>query len=138
MNPGLTGTWWNGLDRDGEGVLFEIGNSNGVLTIFAAMYTYDSMGNQAWLVIQGTVTGNMADVAVFITDGPVWGDDYDPAVYNPIAWGSGTFMFTSCSAGQMSLMPNEAMQGEGYTDLAYDLKRDLFESGIAGPTPTGN
>jgi len=137
MNPGLTGTWWNGLARDGEGVLLEVGKSLGVPTIFAAMYTYDSMGNQAWLVMQGTVMGDMADVLVWITDGPVWGDNYNPADYNRMDWGSGTFMFTSCGLGAMSLMPNEAMLAAGYSDLAYDLNReDLLERGIACPTPT--
>ena len=78
----------------------------------------------------------MVDVDVFITDGPSWGEDYDPTDFAATPWGSGSFLFTGCTAGTMSLLPNSAMQALGYTALAYDLRRDLLTSGIACPTPT--
>jgi len=137
MNPGLTGTWWNGPARNGEGLLFEVAWSNSDLYMFATLYTYDAMGQQTWLIAQGVVNGDMVDVEVFITDGPDWGEDYDPADFTATPWGSGSFMFTSCTAGTMSLLPNSAMQARGFTALAYDLKRDLLTSGITCPTPTG-
>jgi len=136
MNPGLTGTWWNGPARNGEGLLFEVAWSNGQPYMFATLYTYDPMGQQTWLIAQGLVNGDMVDVEVFITDGPVWGDDYDPDDFTATPWGTGSFMFTSCTAGTMSLLPNPAMQAMGFTALAYDLRRDLLTSGIACPTPT--
>ena len=136
MNPGLTGTWWNGPDRNGEGLLFEVALSNDQLYMFATLYSYGSTGEQVWLIAQGVVNGNMADVEVFITDGPSWGEDYNPANFNATPWGSGSFLFTSCTSGSMSLQPNSAMQAMGFTALAYDLRRDLLTSGIACPTPT--
>jgi hypothetical protein len=93
------------------------------------------MGNQVWLIAIGPVSGNKADVDVFITEGRFWGDSYDPAEGSTTQWGSGTFTFTSCSSGQMSFVPNMDMQGEGFTDLAYDLRRDLIDPGVACPTP---
>ena len=138
MNPGLTGTWWNGPDRNGEGLLFEVAWVNGQLYMFATLYTYDAMGEQTWLIAQGVVDGDMVDVDVFITDGPAWGEDYDPADFVATSWGTGTFLFSSCTAGTMSLMPNAGMQTMGFTPLAYDLKRDLLTSGIACPTPTAD
>jgi len=135
MTPGLTGTWWNGPQRTGEGLLFEVGYSNGALNIFVTFYTYDSTGKQVWLIAQGVVNGDMVDVDVFITQGPVWGASYDPDNLSVIPWGSGSLIFTSCTAGSLSLMPNQAMLGMGFTNLAYDLRRDLLESGISCPTP---
>jgi hypothetical protein len=136
MNPGLTGTWWNGPARNGEGLLFEVAWSNDQLYMFATLYTYSPAGEQTWLIAQGLVAGNMVDVDVFITDGPSWGEDYDPADFTATPWGTGSFLFTGCTAGTLSLLPNSAMQALGYTALAYDLRRDLLTSGIACPTPT--
>jgi hypothetical protein len=136
MNPGLTGTWWNGPARNGEGLLFEVAWSNDQLYMFATLYTYSPAGEQTWLIAQGLVAGNMVDVEVFITDGPSWGEDYDPADFAATPWGTGSFLFTGCTAGTLSLLPNSAMQALGYTALAYDLRRDLLTSGIACPTPT--
>jgi hypothetical protein len=135
MTPGLTGTWWNGLDRTGEGLLFEVGYSNGVLTIFVTFYTYDDEGKQTWLIAQGVVTDDMVDVDISITEGPVWGDAYNPDNLSVIPWGSGALIFSSCKSGALSLMPNEEMRGRGFTNLAYDIRRDLLDSGIACPTP---
>ncbi|MHC4961158.1 MAG: c-type cytochrome [Planctomycetota bacterium] len=133
MNPGLTGTWWNAA-RSGEGFVLEFGFSNDTLTLFASFYTYDNMGNQVWLTAQSTaMDGTSATVNVFISDGPMWGDDYDPADVNLVQWGTGTFTFPSCTAGSVSLTPST----EGFSDLAYDLTRDAIVSGIACPTPTG-
>jgi len=138
VNPGLTGTWWNSA-RSGEGFVLDFGFSNGVLTLFGSFYTYDSMGTQMWLTAQSTaINGSVVTVDVFVTNGPSWGAGFDPADVNLIPWGTGTFTFTGCSAGSVSLMPNGDMQALGFTDLMYDLTRDAIISGIACPTPTAN
>jgi len=141
LNPGLTGTWRN-IDRGGEGFLLEIGTSNDAPTLYASFYTYDNMGNQAWLVAlptDGLTAGsNSAEMTVYQVTGPMWGDDFDPADRNTLEWGTGTFTFTSCTAGSVSLMPGEEAVGLGYTDLSYELSRDLITSGNACPTPSGN
>jgi hypothetical protein len=135
MNPGLTGTWWDS-DRSGEGFLMEFGFAGGGQFLFGSFYTYDSAGNQAWLTVQSTsMDGTTVNVDVFITDGAMWGADFDSADVNTTLWGTGSFTFPTCTSGSVSLMPNQAMQGEGFTTLAYDLSRDLIESGIQCPTP---
>ncbi len=142
LNPGLTGTWWN-ADRAGEGFVLEFGLSNGVLTLFASFYTYDSEGNQAWLTVQPSApglatSGTTAAVDVFITDGPMWGDDFDTADVNLTQWGTGTFTFSSCGAASVTLTPNQAMIDMGYTAQTFALTRDLLESGIQCPTFVNN
>jgi len=135
-NPGLSGTWWNAA-RSGEGFVLEFGFSNGVLTLFASFYTYLE-GEQMWLTAESTaIDGSEVAVDVFITNGGMWGDDFDSADVNLIPWGTGTFSFPGCSAGTVALAPNGDMQAIGFTDLTYGLTRDLMVSGIACPTPTG-
>jgi len=135
VNPGLSGTWWNSA-RSGEGFVIEFGYSNGVLTLFASYYTY-LMGEQMWLTAQSTaIDGAEVTVDVFITNGGSWGDDFDPADVNLVPWGTGMFKFPGCSSGNVALMPNGDMQAIGFTDLTYDLTRDLLVSGIACPTST--
>ena len=138
MNPGLTGTWWDS-DRSGEGFLMEFAFGPGGLTLFGSFYTYDSEGNQVWLTVQSTsMVGTTVNVDVFITDGAKWGDDFNTADVDTRLWGLGTFTFPTCTAGSVSLMPTQAMQSAGFTDLAYDLTRDLLESGIQCPTFVNN
>jgi hypothetical protein len=138
INSGLTGTWWDS-DRSGEGFLMEFGFSPGGLTLFGSFYTYDSEGNQVWLTVQSTsMVGTTVNVNVFITDGAKWGDDFNTADVNTTLWGLGSFTFPTCTAGSVSLSPTEAMQEAGFTDLAYDLTRDLLESGIQCPTFVNN
>ncbi|MDT8319345.1 MAG: hypothetical protein RQ826_02335 [Xanthomonadales bacterium] len=137
VNPGLTGTWWNGPDRDGEGFPLQVGYAGGVLTLFGFFYTYDSAGNQAWLTAVGKPVGDTVEADLFITEGRVWGDGFNPADGSTTPWGKGIFTFDSCTTGTMALSPNDDMQLVGYTDLAYDLIRfdDFVVSGIACPTP---
>jgi hypothetical protein len=138
LNSGLTGTWWN-AGRSGEGFVMEFGFSQGVLTLFVSFYTYDDMGNQVWLVASGPASGGTSiTVTVFITDGAMWGDDFNAADVVRTEWGTATFNFPTCTSGSVALVPNQAMIDAGYSDLAYDLTRDLLVSGIQCPTFVNN
>jgi hypothetical protein len=139
LTPGLTGNWWNAASS-GEGFQLEFGyNAQGELVIFAAFYTYDSEGNQVFLVAFGTVSGMdlTVDVDVFITDGGSFGGGLG-MTGTEVAWGTGTFTFFDCGDGDFTLTPNAAMAAAGFTELAYDLTRDLLESGIQCPTFVNN
>jgi mono/diheme cytochrome c family protein len=143
LNPGLTGTWWGGPERDGEGFLLEFGYSIDSLTLFASFYTYDNMGNQAWLVAQPTggvlpESGTDVPVDLYMVTGPMWGADFDPADRVNTLWGTGTFSFDSCWSGAVTLTPGEDAQGMGYTELSYALQRDLIVPGNLCPTPASN
>jgi hypothetical protein len=140
LNSGLTGTWWNSA-RAGEGFVLEFGGApaDGALTMFVSFYTYDSEGNQIWLVGNGPApSGTSITLNVLITDGAMWGADFNPDDVNLVDWGEATFDFPTCSAASVSLVPNAAMVAAGYSDLAYDLTRDLLDSGIQCPTFVNN
>ncbi len=124
MNAGLGGNWWKGPDRSGEGVQIEVADGgDGSLVFVATFYSYDLMGNQIFLVAVGAVNDDTAEVDVFITEGGMWGDDFDPALVTETQWGTGVFTASGCDDIHMRLTPNAEHQALGYTDLEYDLIR---------------
>lgn len=122
FNAGLNGNWYNGTERSGEGFQLEVAAING-LTLVATFYTYDTQGNQVWLLGVGPANGNTAEVTVYIYDGASWGDDFNPADVNEVEWGTGVFVAHSCASVSMSLTPNAGAVADGFTNLEYDLKR---------------
>jgi mono/diheme cytochrome c family protein len=136
INPGLSGNWWGGLSRSGEGFLIDVANnSNGDTVIVVSFYTYDSIGNQVWLIGNVSTNSNTAEIALLIPEGAMWGADYNPDDSDETPWGTGTFTFTSCGAGHVVLVPNEVMLNNGFTNLEYDIQRDILIPGIECPTP---
>jgi hypothetical protein len=138
IDAGLNGNWWNGLERNGEGVQVEVSDGGGgSLILVATIYSYDTMGNQIFLIAVGTVNGDTAEVDVFITEGGQWGDGFDPSLVSESPWGTGRFTAMSCDAIDMSLTPNAQHQGMGYTNLSYELIR-LTAPLIPCPATGGN
>lgn len=128
INGAMSGTWWAGAARDGEGWLIDAAAS----AFVAAMYTYDGEGNQAWLVGAGSAEGDTVSTAVEITDGPAFGSAYDPANVNRTAWGTANFLFVSCTEGTVELLPNEAMLARGFEAMTVNIQR-LTESAVSCP-----
>lgn len=132
INSGLSGNWWGGSERSGEGFLIDVAfNGNGDTIMVVSFYTFDSMGNQTWLIGNGTKNGNTVEVTLKIPGGGVWGDDFVPGDVTRPEWGTGTFTFTSCGAGHVSLKPNMDMMG--FSDLEYDINRDILIPGVKCP-----
>lgn len=124
IGAGLNGNWWKGPERNGEGAQVEIAdNGDGTLVLVITFYSYDPLGNQIFLVAVGPVDGNSADVDVFITDGGMWGGEFDPERVSESQWGGGTLTANSCESIHLALMPNAESRSAGYTDLEYDLIR---------------
>ncbi|HKJ17793.1 MAG TPA: plastocyanin/azurin family copper-binding protein [Xanthomonadales bacterium] len=126
FNAGHNGNWWNGLARDGEGVQIELADAgDGELVFVATIYSYGpgGEGGQIFLIAVGTPVGDMVEVDIFITEGGVWGDDYNPDDVAQTQWGTGVFTSTDCELISMVLTPNADYQALGYTVLEYDLVR---------------
>ena len=93
---GITGSWFN-PDRAGEGFLVEILSGDEALVTW---FTYDTSGNQMWLIGSGPVDGNTVIIdEVIRTSGPVFGPGFDPDQVDSTNWGSLAFTFTACNAG---------------------------------------
>lgn len=142
LNPGLTGNWWGGPTRDGEGFLLDFTYAGGNLILIASFYTYDSNGEQVWLIGAGSVAAGSNVVTVDLTKptGPKWGAAFDPADLpaDRTPWGTADFVFPSCGSGMVSFKPNAAMVAEGFSDHGYDLYRDITVLGIACPIMQNN
>ena len=137
IDAGLTGTWYDPA-RAGEGWLFEVGYFGGALYMFASFYTYDTAGNQTYLLAESTAfDGATVEVVVYRTDGAMWSDDFVPGDVNRPLWGTGTFTFTSCTAGNFDLKANDEMKALGFTDLNKDIVR-LLDAGFDCPTFVNN
>ena len=124
IDPGHSGNWWGGPERSGEGAQIEVADGGGGDLVFVVtFYAYGPAGGQIFLVGVGTPAGDAVDVDVYITDGAVWGDGFDPADVAETQWGTGQFTAQSCDQMHMLLTPNLAYQAEGYTSVEYDLTR---------------
>lgn len=134
LNAGLTGHWWGGIERNGEGFLLEVANAGGQLTLIVSFYTYDPDGNQIWLIAFGPAnTGMTSDVAVFISEGRKWGEDSNQSDFTE-EFGTATFNFPACDVGNFTMTPNAKYMGLGYTSIDYDLNREVTDYQIACPT----
>lgn len=132
INPGLNGNWWGGPQRSGEGAQLEVIVTGEVFSIILTFYSYDTEGNQIFLIAVGPINGNTAEVDVFITEGGMWGEDFDPADVSETQAGTGTITAFHCGLIRVSLDPNAEYEAQGYTDLEYDMVR---LAPPAGPCP---
>jgi len=134
LNPGLTGNWWGGPDRNGEGFLLEVADSSGQLTMFVSFYTYDSAGNQTWMIAVGPAnTGMTSELTVFISEGRMWGEGSNTSDFTE-EFGTATFTFPACDIGSFTMTPNAKFMGEGFTSIGYDLSRDILTYKVACPS----
>lgn len=115
--PGISGSWFDPTHA-GEGWIIEILPGGGVVM---AWFTYDSAGEQVWLVgaagpeaFDGkTIT--LTDVQ--ITSGPVFGPGFDGDSVERIRWGTATFEFDGCNFGTMTYASVLPEFGSGSLDL---------------------
>ncbi len=134
INSGLSGNWWGGSTRAGEGFLIDVAkNVAGDNIVVASFYTYNSTGDQVWLIGAGPADGNTAQFTLYLPEGAKWGDAFNPADRIETEWGTGTFSFTSCGSGHIALAPNGVMQANGFTTLQYDINRDILIPAVTCP-----
>jgi hypothetical protein len=135
LNPGLSGTWWGGLETSGEGFLVEFAYAAGSLYFFGSFYTYSDAGDQVWLTFQPATsvptTGTTVDVIAYISEGGKFGEG-NPG-NPPVEFGTGSFTFDTCTTGSVSISPNQTFLDMGFTSFDYGLSR-LLEAGVTCPT----
>lgn len=133
VNIGITGAFsgtWFLEERNGEGFLIDVapnmvdGDQDGWLMV-ATYYTYDGLGNQVWLIGSAVIEDETVTVPVQITDGGVFGTQFDPMAVNRIDWGTLEFSFSSCWRGHLSATPNADMlnAGLGFEAVEFDIER---------------
>ncbi len=110
-----SGTWFDPL-HDGEGLIVEQLNET---TLVFSWFSYDSVGNQAWFtgiaVLQED--GSYLAESVSITNGGMFGPEFDPDQVQRTAWGSLRLSFIDCDNATLeyeSLLP---VYGSGLQNL---------------------
>ena len=115
---GISGQWYN-PSRDGEGLFVEVVDTNSGQQISVSWFTYDLDGFQMWLVGNVAIQANQTSVTipVFVTNGPKFGPDYDPADIMRATWGTLTLVFDTCSTGLLAYESSVAGFGSGGIEL---------------------
>jgi hypothetical protein len=121
LNAGISGTWFDPL-HDGEGWFVEMLNDTQALVYW---FTFTPQGGdhaQAWIGGIGTINGSsivIEEANSFITEGPVFGNGFDPAAVVQDTWGKFVLSFSGCNAGVMYYQSSQ----EGYNSGSLDLNR---------------
>lgn len=96
---GYSGSWYDPA-TDGQGLTFSVLPDSGAL---AYWFTYDPLGNQAWLLALGESRGPRVEFPeVFAYQGTSFGEAFDADAITPTSWGSLSFTFDTCGAGTLS------------------------------------
>lgn len=123
LNPGLNGNWWSGPTRGGEGAQLETVIDAGVRKVILTFYGYSPENNQIFLIGVGNIEGNNSNLEVFITDGGLWGGNFDPQLVEETAFGSGFVSSENCESLSLTVTPNETFAEQGYTAEQYSFIR---------------
>ncbi len=123
----ITGSWYNPT-RSGEGYIIEI-LENG--TAILLWYTYDLQGNHMWLIdSSGVITENGNDITldfnnVLVTNGGVFGEDFNPDEVNRVPWGELHFQLNCLGDGTVDYSSSIAEIGSGQYNITR-LTRPLI------------
>jgi hypothetical protein len=124
VNAGLNGNWWGGPSRNGEGAQLEIVDNGVDYVVVLTFYSYDSEGNQIFLIAVGNIEeGNTTELDVFITEGGMWGPDFDPSDVTEDQVGTAVLTAYHCGLINIAFDPNTEYEALGYEDLEYDFTR---------------
>lgn len=125
ITPGLSGLWYNQA-QSGHGFDIQFPGNGAALAVW---YTFDSAGNNIWIIGQGTYSGNKATLSAYTTTGGFFPPNFpaDPAKIGRPPWGTLTFTFSDCNNAVAAWVPLVA----GYVSGTMSLTR---LSGIGGLT----
>jgi len=127
VNAGLNGNWWGGPGRSGEGAQMEIVDNGVNFAVVLTFYSYDTEGNQIFLIAVGNINQfipeNTLELDVFITEGGMWGNDFNPATVTESPVGTALLTVYHCGLIRLAFDPSPAYEAQGYTDLEHDFVR---------------
>lgn len=129
--PGrLSGSWYN-PDESGHGLSLEV--LGGGERLLAYWFTFDDLGNQAWLIADGGVdeSGTSATLDAQIVQGGEFPPAFDPEAVDRISWGTIQFDFENCNSAVMSWETGAA----GFSDGEMPVERLSTISGFGCTTP---
>jgi len=112
---GVSGAWFD-ITHTGEGFQIEILSDTQALVYW---FTYDIFGNQRWFIGVGEIVGNRIIIdELLVTEGGLFGPDFDPDLVTLIPAGNISFSFLNCEMGfaDYTLIPPQiaAVKGDTY------------------------
>lgn len=118
VDGGYSGSWYQ-LERNGEGLIFNIAEIGGVNTLVVFYFTYEngSSGRQAWLVGSAPIIGDTADVPMIIASGARFGDLFDPASVVRTPWGNVKVTWETCNLAHIEVT------SESFGNVNFDVNR---------------
>jgi peptidyl-prolyl cis-trans isomerase A (cyclophilin A) len=128
INDGVDGAWDNPA-IDGQGIVFDIVDSDTLQVVTAAWFTYDlaspaddeldGFGSRQhrWFTLLGEFSGNTATMDIQLTSGGIFNNDEEVTRGDPV--GTATVTFFDCFSGQFSF----EFFGEGQPADTFAIER---------------
>ncbi|MCX7553401.1 hypothetical protein OS175_05880 [Marinicella sp. S1101] len=104
---------WHDPSKNGQGFLLEIIRSNNQKKALTTWFTFDTSGNQYWLIGVGEIQGQSINFEMLLPQGGQFGDAHDPSNMTNTYWGDVKFNFTSCNNGTVNWEPQLPGFGSG-------------------------
>ena len=118
ITKSFTGSWYN-VEKSGQGFLIEIIKGSGQKKALATWFTFDSNGNQMWLIGVGNIQAQQISFEMLLTEGGAFGNAHDPNNINSSVWGDVTFSFDNCDSATVNWTPALS----GFTNGSMSLSR---------------
>ncbi len=114
LGPGYTGAWFNPA-QDGHGIFIEILPNN---IMVAAWYVFAPGGGQSWIVANGPISGNTANLTGTLATGTRFPPNFAAADVVRTPWGALNFTFSDCNTGRLDYSSTLAGYGSGSIPLS--------------------
>jgi hypothetical protein len=119
ISPGISGLWFD-ASKPGYGAHIEVldpAGSGGPDRVAVTWYVYNTFGEQRWIVGEGTIDGDTANIPTAIyTDGGLFPPNFNPSQVQTKTFGSLSFQFSDCNSAVLTYTSSSAefgsMQGQ--------------------------
>lgn len=121
---------WSDPEQSGHGINLEMLPG---ARIGMSWFTFNQLGNPAWLIAVGEHVGLTATLQATIVSGGVFPPDFDPDLIERSPWGTIELAFSSCNTASMRWQT----QADGFSDGEMPLSRITTNPGqsCSGPPP---
>jgi acid phosphatase len=126
IDANITGSWYDPA-QSGHGINVEVLGDR----LFATWYVYNDNGDQAWVYGVGPIVGNQATMTAYRGLGGFFPPLFQHTQVVQQNWGTMTFTFSSCAAGEMEW--TTTIPGFGTGSGTLPLSRLSVPSGLSCP-----
>ncbi|MGJ8664447.1 MAG: hypothetical protein ACSHWU_12400 [Marinicella sp.] len=96
---------WHDPAKNGQGFLIEIIKSNNQKMALTTWFTFDTSGNQYWLIGVGEIEDQSINFQMMLPEGGRFGDLHNPSNMTNTLWGEVKFTFNDCNNGTVNWEP---------------------------------